>query len=204
MLRFSIISVFQNIIVTMKWILAILLLSIVIDESLCQRGGRRGNRPLRQRQRQGRLLAAQNPLGPPPQPAVLLSNADPIFLTTDEELPFLPQALPRQGRQFRQGRQQSPIDDDGNYNFDILDEETGSTFRENGAVGNVKSGEVSWISPEGEEVQFSYEADENGYQAQGSHQPIPVPLPNGDPDGPGGKRNNLEIWRELMEQGRRR
>ena len=112
-------------------VVAILLLSIVIDESLCQRGGRRGNqRGVRQRQRQGRLLAAQNPLGPPPQPAILLSSAEPIFLSADED--FIPAAAPRQGRrfqaqggQFRQGRQfdtgvssGSIPDENGNYNFE--------------------------------------------------------------------------------------
>ena len=108
--------------------MAILLLSLIINDSLCQRGGRRGNRPLRNRQRQGRVLAAQNPLGPPPQPAILLSSADPIVLINDG--PSQVQALPRQGRQqtFRQGRQfdiagegsnlqGSFPDADGNYNF---------------------------------------------------------------------------------------
>ena len=98
-----------------------MVLSLVINDSLCQRGGRRGNRPLRQRQRQGRILAAQNPLGPPPQPAILLSSADPILITNDG-----PQALPREGRQqFRQGRQfdtgaasGSIPDEEGNYNFE--------------------------------------------------------------------------------------
>ena len=113
---------------------AILLLSLIINDSLCQRGqrrgnGRRGNRPLRNRQRQGRVLSAQSPLGPPPQPAILLSSADPIDLI-DEEVPI------RQGRQqnlgrrqnFREGRQfaisgeGSNIqgnfpDEEGNYNF---------------------------------------------------------------------------------------
>ena len=104
---------------------------------MCQRNGRR-NRPLRQRQRQGRILAAQNPLGPPPQPAILLSNAEPLFISDDVSIGPIPsqaQALPRQGRQggqFRQARQQnfagSSFDDgvssgtipdeNGNYNFE--------------------------------------------------------------------------------------
>lgn len=179
---------------------------------MCQPSGRR-NRPLRQRQRQGRLLAAQNPLGPPPQPAVLLS-AEPLFIS--DEVPISQaQALPRQGRsQFRQGRQDFPgssfddgitsgsiPDEDGNYNFEFTDDD-GSVRRENGVEGT-KDGEVQWTSPEGDLISFSYVADENGYQASGSHQPQNVPLPNGDPNGPGGARNNLQIWAELMQQGRR-
>jgi len=92
-------------------------------------------------------------------------------------------------------------DEDGNYNFEFTDDD-GSVRRENGISGGSKDGEVSWISPEGETVQFSYVADENGYQASGSHDPVPVPLPNGDPNGPGGARNNLEIWADLMQIGR--
>jgi len=188
----------------MKLALAMLVLSLVINDSLCQRGGRRGNRPLRQRQRQGRILAAQNPLGPPPQPAILLSSADPILITNDG-----PQALPREGRQqFRQGRQfdtgaasGSIPDEEGNYNFEFTDDD-GSVRRENGISGGSKDGEVQWTSPEGDLVTFSYVADENGYQASGSHDPVPVPLPNGDPNGPGGARNNLEIWADLMQIGR--
>ena len=81
-------------------------------------------------------------------------------------------------------------------------DDDGSVRRENGISGGSKDGEVSWTSPEGEQVQFSYVADENGYQASGSHDPVPVPLPNGDPNGPGGARNNLEIWADLMQIGR--
>ena len=81
-------------------------------------------------------------------------------------------------------------------------DDDGSVRRENGISGGSKDGEVSWTSPEGEQIQFSYVADENGYQASGSHDPVPVPLPNGDPNGPGGARNNLEIWADLMQIGR--
>merc|ERR1719195_805182 len=99
----------------MKLALSILVLSLVINESLCQRGGRRGNRPLRQRQRQGRILAAQNPLGPPPQPAILL-DAAPILI--DEPSPRQGRAQFRQGRQFDDGVASGTIpDEDGNYNF---------------------------------------------------------------------------------------
>lgn len=45
-----------------------------------------------------------------------------------------------------------------------------------GEIANVKTGEFSWTSPEGELVSFTYKADENGYQAQGSHLPEAPPL----------------------------
>merc|ERR1711997_296144 len=41
---------------------------------------------------------------------------------------------------------------------------------------NEITGEYSWTSPEGELVSFTYTADENGYQAQGSHLPEAPPL----------------------------
>ena len=97
---------------------AVVILSLIINESLGQpSGGRRGNRPLRQRQRQGRILAAQNPLGPPPQPAILL-DAAPIFI--DEPAPRQGRAQTfRQGRQFDDGVSSGSIpDEDGNYNFE--------------------------------------------------------------------------------------
>lgn len=193
----------------MKWAVAILLLSLIIDESLCQHGhGRRGNRPLRNRQRQGRFLAAESPLGPPPQPAILLSSADPILLINDGPIPSRAQAVPRQGRQqFRQSQGQGVIrqgrqfdiagegsnlqgsfpDEDGNYNFQYSTDD-GSFRQENGLAGT-KDGEVSWTSPEGELITFSYVADENGYQASGSHVPQNVPLPD-----------NLQIWQEVLDR----
>ena len=102
-----------------------------MDETLCQRG--RAGRRLRNRQRQGRLLAAQGAFGPPPQAEILLPNADPIPL----RLP-VQDSSPRQGRQrqfnnlpvnqLRAGRQFTIAGDDGsiqgrfpdaegNYNF---------------------------------------------------------------------------------------
>lgn len=139
-------------------------------------------------------------MGPPPQPAILL-DAAPILI--DEPVARQGRAQPfRQGRQFDDGISSGSIpDEDGNYNFEFTDDD-GSVRRENGISGGSKDGEVSWTSPEGEQVQFSYVADENGYQASGSHDPVPVPLPNGDPNGPGGARNNLEIWADLMQIGR--
>ena len=61
------------------------------------------------------------------------------------------------------------------YRFQTDD---GSSRRETGSVkslgneeANSITGEYSWTSPEGELVSFSYVADENGFQPQGSHIP---------------------------------
>ncbi|XP_030572606.1 larval cuticle protein 2-like [Drosophila novamexicana] len=42
--------------------------------------------------------------------------------------------------------------------------------------GNIH-GSFSWISPEGEKIEISYVADENGYQPQGASLPVPPPIP---------------------------
>ncbi|XP_037947321.1 larval cuticle protein 2-like [Teleopsis dalmanni] len=42
--------------------------------------------------------------------------------------------------------------------------------------GNVH-GEFSWVDPNGEHVQISYVADENGYQPTGAWIPVPPPIP---------------------------
>ncbi|GBP74633.1 Larval cuticle protein LCP-22 [Eumeta japonica] len=41
----------------------------------------------------------------------------------------------------------------------------------------VISGAFRWVSPEGEPIDISYTADENGYQASGSAIPTPPPIP---------------------------
>ncbi|EDW60842.1 uncharacterized protein Dvir_GJ20635 [Drosophila virilis] len=42
--------------------------------------------------------------------------------------------------------------------------------------GNIH-GSFAWISPEGEKIEISYVADENGYQPQGASLPVPPPIP---------------------------
>ncbi|KAG6440634.1 hypothetical protein O3G_MSEX001399 [Manduca sexta] len=51
----------------------------------------------------------------------------------------------------------------------------GIAGQESGVLKNVGRGSNSYISPEGEHIQLSYVADENGYQPQGSHLPTPPP-----------------------------
>lgn len=41
----------------------------------------------------------------------------------------------------------------------------------------VAQGQYQYTNPEGETVQISYVADENGFQPQGSHIPTPPPIP---------------------------
>jgi hypothetical protein len=72
------------------------------------------------------------------------------------------------------------------YYDDVISFETddGVYRNEQGTIKNLGSdqaanevtGEVSWTSPEGEFITFTYKADENGYQAQGSHLPQAPPL----------------------------
>lgn len=38
-------------------------------------------------------------------------------------------------------------------------------------------GQFAYVSPEGEPIQLSYIADENGFQPQGAHLPVPPPIP---------------------------
>ena len=68
-------------------------------------------------------------------------------------------------------------------NFCRFETDDGEFRTEQGRVKNVGgenvneiTGEYSWTSPEGELVSFTYTADENGYQAQGSHLPEAPPL----------------------------
>ena len=51
-------------------------------------------------------------------------------------------------------------------------QETGSVKQVGGEEANSISGQYSWTSPEGELVSFTYVADENGFQPQGSHIPV--------------------------------
>lgn len=41
----------------------------------------------------------------------------------------------------------------------------------------VAQGQFTYTSPEGQVIQLSYIADENGFQPQGEHLPTPPPIP---------------------------
>lgn len=60
----------------------------------------------------------------------------------------------------------------------IAHDESG-TFQQKGPEEGVVSaqGKYSFTSPEGEHVEISYIADDNGFQPQGSHVPVAPPVP---------------------------
>jgi len=103
-----------------------------------RQGGRRNNRPQQQQ--------------------VAQDDFEPIF---DE---------PRGGRQTggtapALGVLNNPPAEDGSYNFNFADDQ-GSTREESMRDGFV-SGSYSYITPEGEQIQVSYTADETGYHPSG-------------------------------------
>lgn len=59
----------------------------------------------------------------------------------------------------------------------ISAQESAQTRQIGNDLAQAVQGSYSYTSPEGEVVQISYVADENGYQASGSHIPTPPPVP---------------------------
>merc|ERR1719412_1963161 len=142
------------------------------------RVGRRRNRPRGGRQQ-------QFDLGPPPQPIINIPEpvAAPLPAPALPANRFLPTG-PVPGAPLPP---ESPVrgripDRDGNYDFEFETDdgefrsEQGRIKHIGGEDANEITGEFSWVSPEGELVSFTYKADENGYQAQGSHLPEAPPL----------------------------
>merc|ERR1712029_513514 len=162
----------------MKIILTIVLIGdfATLAQADGQRGGRGGRRQgRRQRPRAGRQQ--QFDLGPPPQPEINLpaSAAAPLPIPVGPANRFIPTG-PKPGAALPpESLVAGHIPDrDGNYDFEF-ETDTGE-FRSEIGSPNEESGEYSWTSPEGELVSFTYTADENGYQAQGSHLPKAPPL----------------------------
>ena len=133
-----------------------------------RRGGRRQN-GRQQRFRAGRqqaLTRDNGGLGPPPQPEIDFPAPAAAPLPVQSATPnrFQPPG-PQPGDSFPP---ESPIrgripDRDGNYEFEFEDDD-GSFRREIGSVKNLGAedaneitGEVSWISPEGETISFTYQ-----------------------------------------------
>ncbi|ERL96243.1 hypothetical protein D910_01540 [Dendroctonus ponderosae] len=69
---------------------------------------------------------------------------------------------------------------DGNYQY-AFETGNGIQAQQQGSAqegtGTQTQGSYSYTSPEGEQIQISYQADENGYQPQGSHIPTAPPIP---------------------------
>lgn len=66
--------------------------------------------------------------------------------------------------------QSQNIQPDGQYNYEYS-VDNGIHVQEAGYAGNSATGRAAWVDPSGIPVEFSYTADENGYQATGSHVP---------------------------------
>ncbi|XP_033250045.1 pupal cuticle protein Edg-78E-like [Drosophila miranda] len=66
--------------------------------------------------------------------------------------------------------------DDGSYNYQF-ETTNGIAQQEQGVGGYYASGSSQYYSPEGQLIQLTYTADENGFQPQGEHLPTPPPIP---------------------------
>ncbi len=44
-------------------------------------------------------------------------------------------------------------------------------------VGSVQRGSYSYVAPDGTPISVTWEADENGFRANGAHLPTPPPMP---------------------------
>lgn len=73
-------------------------------------------------------------------------------------------------------KSESNINPDGSYSYEY---ETGNGIhvQESGVGGKQVQGSVSYVGQDGQPIQFSYVADENGFQPTGSHLPTPPPVP---------------------------
>ncbi|CAD7090705.1 unnamed protein product [Hermetia illucens] len=70
----------------------------------------------------------------------------------------------------------SDILPDGSYQY-AYETSNGIAAQEQGAGGVRAQGAFSYTSPEGIPIQLTYAADENGFQPQGNHLPVPPPIP---------------------------
>merc|ERR1712055_6961 len=103
-------------------------------------------------------------------------------LQLPEEQDFRQQAPQEQrgGRQTGQigaalGVLSNPPSPKGDYNFNFSNDD-GSSRQESGAPDGIR-GSYSFVSPEGEQVNVEYVADETGFHATGSHVPQAPPMP---------------------------
>lgn len=68
------------------------------------------------------------------------------------------------------------INPDGSYNYAYALSD-GQKVAEQGTGGVKADGSFSYVSPEGQNIQLNYVADENGFQPTGDHLPTPPPIP---------------------------
>ncbi|VEN46386.1 unnamed protein product [Callosobruchus maculatus] len=103
----------------------------------------------------------------------------------------VPRAIPRAsfepqspGREVRIISQTADVDTDGSYRWSF-EADNGISAQEQGqlkggnaqdAVGEAQ-GQFQYTSPDGTPLQITYIANENGFQPQGAHLPVPPPIP---------------------------
>ncbi|XP_034946231.1 endocuticle structural glycoprotein SgAbd-1-like [Chelonus insularis] len=79
--------------------------------------------------------------------------------------------------------QQLEVNFDGSYvnNFEtsngISHQETGQPKQVEQETPVVSQGNEAWTAPDGQAISLTWTADENGFQAQGSHIPTAPPIP---------------------------
>ncbi|KAL7732422.1 hypothetical protein ACLKA6_004391 [Drosophila palustris] len=66
--------------------------------------------------------------------------------------------------------------EDNSYKYQF-ETSNGIAQQEQGVGGYYASGSSQYYSPEGQLIQLTYTADENGFQPQGEHLPTPHPIP---------------------------
>lgn len=66
--------------------------------------------------------------------------------------------------------------DDNSYKYQF-ETSNGIAQQEQGVGGYYASGSSQYYNPEGQLIQLTYTADENGFQPQGEHLPTPHPIP---------------------------
>jgi len=69
----------------------------------------------------------------------------------------------------------NPPNQEGDYNFNFANDDGSSRQEASGPAG--VRGSYSFVTPEGEEVNIQYVADETGFHATGSHVPQAPPMP---------------------------
>ncbi|XP_002134825.3 pupal cuticle protein Edg-78E [Drosophila pseudoobscura] len=70
----------------------------------------------------------------------------------------------------------SDLKEDGSYNYQYQTS-NGIAGQESGVGGYYASGSSAYYAPDGQLVQLTYTADENGYHPVGAHLPTPPPIP---------------------------
>lgn len=68
------------------------------------------------------------------------------------------------------------LNPDGSYNYQF-ETTNGIAAQESGVGAYYATGSSSYYAPDGQLIQLSYTADENGFQPQGAHLPTPPPVP---------------------------